>query len=82
MSEWISVKDRLPEDNYNLYLVWREGRSVNLIIDICEFTNDIWYSYDGACNPTHWMPLPQPPDNHAPSGCDPTGRNIESEPGQ
>ena len=23
-----------------------------------------------------------PPDNHAPSGCDPTGRNIESEPGQ
>lgn len=58
MSEWISVKDRLPE----------EGKNV-----LCLDSSDNYYSVgwieDGLWEDgefvgidfTHWMPLPEPP---------------------
>ena len=81
MNEWISVEERLPDEELVFCLVcigpykW---------IYICEFSNGIWYEDNGprVFGVTHWMPLPEPPDNHAPSDCAPTGHNIESEPGR
>lgn len=71
--KWISVKDRLPEDD-GKYMVWYKGE-----LDICEFdveSQTFGYTYDDydemyshlVCwddgmdkDITHWMPLPEPP---------------------
>lgn len=72
-NQWISVKDRLPEDD-GKYMVWYKGE-----LDICEFAAesqtfgytcddyDEMYSHlvywdDGMDKDiTHWLPLPEPP---------------------
>lgn len=76
MNEWISVKDSVPEDGNcmcsscsNNVLVWT---------DCCDTNDDAsigWWCYeDNRCiwdthqgledgeNVTHWMPLPEPPN--------------------
>jgi hypothetical protein len=63
--EWISVKDRLPEEK-GCYLIacnhWWDGKPV---AREAFWNGDDWLScYDkGKITPrtTHWMPLPQPP---------------------
>ena len=55
VQEWISVKDRLPEE-FGFYLTARK-RDV-----FVEQWNGVCFSQ--RCHhaqPTHWMPLPQPP---------------------
>ncbi len=69
MAEWISVKDRLPEE---------KGQYLCLlnICEICEYKvlrfsqtflgKLMFFVYDGngcseVTNVTHWMPLPKPP---------------------
>ena len=62
MSEWISVKDRLPKP-FESVLVFRDGK---ISIDYSEENG--WFAYDfNGKRVTHWMPLPEPPkeDNHA-----------------
>lgn len=53
MSEWISVKDKLPDTTGN-YLVY------NGAVIYCSFlnSNKQWNSWSDI---THWMPLPEPP---------------------
>lgn len=61
MAEWISVKDRLPDEGK--YLVCKDVHG-NKIIDICAYTNNLeaidkydfqgqnrggWYGYDSEC---------------------------------
>lgn len=61
MSEWISVKDRLPENN-NPILVYmpeekgwlRYGISIGIIDDGTDDKDEV----------THWMPLPLPPNEN------------------
>ncbi len=59
--EWISVKDRLPE-NYDSVLVYCKGNSS--IVDVCSYSDSIGFM---GIAPywieliTHWMPLPEPP---------------------
>ena len=58
-SEWISVKDRLPDMYQNVLAIRADGKIVVDAIGSLE----IWYKQmDIVGRPvTHWMPLPQPP---------------------
>ena len=64
--QWISVEDRLPE-------AWKDedGVLVNYMIYTPEFGADIgnyhamakrWLCMAIPCTVTHWMPLPEPPE--------------------
>lgn len=60
--EWISIKDRLPEDNGRLqmFLVCRNQRSItggDVLIETEYFSK----KFNGRDNITHWMPLPEKP---------------------
>lgn len=63
MSEWISVKDRLPKDG-QLVLICTAG-----IKDAASFTDFYfpkyrkWALQGMTFHPTHWMPLPEPPND-------------------
>ena len=59
--KWISVKDRLPEDDTSVLVFG--GKS--MYIAQCFNNGKSWYrigTRNHYCNPTHWMPLPNPPD--------------------
>lgn len=65
MSEWISVKDRLP-DKEDLFLI-SYGESREITIGLWNFRNNRfeeteieWFGYE-ITGVTHWMPLPEPP---------------------
>jgi hypothetical protein len=62
VQEWISVKDRLP-DEYRLVLCrWTRGIGASYGFARYNHDNGVWYvSNEGMPEVTHWMPLPQPP---------------------
>lgn len=68
MPEWISVTERLPEvDKYVLVCFGSGYIAVACLFDIDEdltlwraMTDDGW-TCDCDAEPTHWMPLPEPP---------------------
>ena len=64
--KWISVKDALPED-------WKEkgGDLINYLVFMPEYGVDVgnyakpvktWLCMGIPCKVTHWMPLPEPPE--------------------
>jgi hypothetical protein len=55
MSEWISVKERLPEE-----LPENTGRKTIS----CLVALKSCYPRIGAQRVTHWMPLPEPPEEN------------------
>lgn len=64
MAEWISVKDRLPEEN-EIVLCWR-NKDGCFVGQYVESTTKDWYGFVAvggrvAVGVTHWMPLPPPP---------------------
>lgn len=56
VNEWISVKDRLPEEKTRV-LVFVPHSSIK--IDTDRIVGRIWVRWNGHI--THWMPLPEPP---------------------
>lgn len=56
MSEWISVKDRMPELRKNILCI--SLRSKEAFVNSIE--RDGYWFYDNGFI-THWMPLPEPP---------------------
>ena len=66
MNEWISVKDRLP-DNTNVVLVYdlRISRGINVPkIRFGFYFGNTWHRSEGTgwkIDVSHWMPLPNPP---------------------
>lgn len=68
MSNWISVKERLP-DEYEDYLVWivnDEFYAKHPDIMTFETLDKTWGPHPPARKDsnvvTHWQPLPEPPD--------------------
>ncbi len=62
MTDWISVKDRLPEANA-LCVVWNENRPCNLLIAIYSVDCNEWMHYDYSnvlawpLVVTHWIEI-------------------------
>ena len=71
VQEWVSVKDRLPEEGEDVLLFFG-GKYGNMATGFwhgeekedcvwwCAYTDDGFYT-DCDYKPTHWMPLPAPP---------------------
>lgn len=69
MAEWISVKDRLPECGVSVLIHFKSGLNMaaGFLQDVdedrtmwCAYTDDGFYA-DCDYEPSHWMPLPEPP---------------------
>lgn len=57
IAEWISVKDRLPNENIRVLVYAKQGSYINLKVDyICN--GGMWFN---SMMVTHWMPLPELP---------------------
>ena len=64
MSEWISVKDRLPENGYVIAFAEIGCEYLIGVLDEAAYVGDGICCYgDGVMMMcvTHWMPLPEPP---------------------
>ena len=64
--QWISVKDRLPEDNVNVLIKHESdtGPATAPLIWIAFFNSEFnkWSTYWlDLSKVTHWMPLPEAP---------------------
>lgn len=68
MSEWISVKDRLPRPFKNVWIYWRDRevlighRTYHGKEELDQPANEGWYSIeDEKCRWTNWwMPIKKP----------------------
>ena len=63
--EWISVKDRLPNEGEGTVLVY--GSRGGIYTAYLERNDKYprWHKLNSKshyCDPTHWMPLPKPPE--------------------
>ena len=62
---WISVKDRLPENDVSV-LVWVRNRYDDCSISIDYVDDGEWWEHDGSRHEAlYWMPLPPPPEEKA-----------------
>ena len=63
VQEWISVKDRLPEEKVNCIMHYKHAYCDNddyREIGICFYDGEK-FQINRAYKVTHWMPMPQPP---------------------
>ena len=66
--KWIPVAERLPDDGTPVLVVNDDGEMIvarykddDWYYKYCNYDYDVWdYGENGI--PTHWMPLPPPPD--------------------
>lgn len=56
VNQWISVTDRLPDED-DCYLVVIESE-ICVSIDIAEYSENRWHKHDKVL---YWQPLPEPP---------------------
>ena len=64
--QWISVKERLPEDISDVLILSKEKKSC---VGYYRSSDNDWNMYNPCCSfhmelhgVTHWMPLPKPPE--------------------
>ena len=58
-NEWISVEDRLPEEDVRVLVYLDSDRSYTKIDTDRLMTGGLWVRW--FKDVTHWMPLPEPP---------------------
>ncbi len=63
-SGWVSVEDRLPDDDEEAYMV-TDGKYVNITVFDWEESCFLKIPNCALVNITHWMPLPLPPTKEA-----------------
>ena len=63
VQEWISVKDRLPEDDSDVLAYSRNGEEGRIYP--ANYAKGVWFDCIFTTpvpdTTTHWMPLPEPP---------------------
>jgi hypothetical protein len=62
--QWISVKDRLPEEDVDVVIGWFSKTASNKTfwtIDAAQLTNKVFSGWRVYPEATHWMPLPAAP---------------------
>ena len=63
VQEWISVKDRLPDDDSDVLAYLRIGEEGRIYP--ANYSKGMWFdcifNTPATNTTTHWMPLPQPP---------------------
>ncbi len=59
-TEWINVKDRLPDRSYQTWLVYRNIPGFNPGYDIAEWdeVQQEWYTWSDIAEVLYWMPVP------------------------
>ena len=63
VQEWISVDDRLPEENVNCIVHYKHAYCDNddyWAIGMCFYDGEK-FQFGPAYKVTHWMPMPNPP---------------------
>lgn len=65
--KWISVEERLPEYGKTVIVYGSQGGIYTARYQRAryEWGRDSWWKLNSKshiCNPTHWMPLPEPPN--------------------
>ena len=63
VQEWISVKERLPQEKVNCIVHYKHAYCDNddyWAIGICFYDGEK-FQFGPAYKVTHWMPLPEPP---------------------
>lgn len=67
MSEWIDVRDKLPE-TFVPVIVCRKGKDGSPIVESGYSDVNGWWRIYGTRTKrvTHWMPLPEPPEEGTP----------------
>lgn len=58
-SKWISVDDRLPDNDNRVIVYMPENRMSHIKIDTDRLVKGRWVRWNTCV--THWMPLPEPP---------------------
>lgn len=65
MNNWISVKERLPENFGSVLIYFKKGGRVighyDQTFKQWKNADNKWCDYDINCPVTHWQPLPAPP---------------------
>ena len=63
VQKWISVKDRLPEDDSDVLAYSRNGEEGRIYP--ANYAKGVWFdcifNTPATGTTTHWMPLPEPP---------------------
>ena len=63
VQEWISVKERLPQEKVDCIVYYQHAYCDNddyWAIGMCFYDGEK-FQFDPAYKVTHWMPLPEPP---------------------
>lgn len=70
MAEWISVEERLPAPEEKVICYYPKARNGKGHISIDEYLpiTKTWMLKELHGLPSHWMPLPEPPEKEARDG--------------